>query len=581
MNMKSVAGLLLVLASVANAAPRLGVSSATVGPINTQPGQAGPTQTVQAYNLGDGSLTLTATASATWLSVTVGARTTCGQAAGGCYAVNIALNTASVPAGTYTEFITLSDQNAVDAPQDIAITVNTTGVQTSITAYTTPSGSVGSTGIFHVFTTGTGVRGAVATQSGGNWLSFLDGKSGLISSPAPWLIQVAAQAGQAPGTYTGTVVITGSTVATDNKTITVTLHVTASPIIQLNNSSTVRLSGFVGGSPQFSFVNFNNIGSGTLSITGAAASQPFLKGTVSGNSVLVAADPAGLAAGVYNGAITLTSNAANNAQISVRVQLLVGPAGQPLIFSGGVVNAANGATEAVSAGGIVAIYGNQLAPAGTLVTNSSTPLAKTLGGVQVLVGGVAAPLFFVTPGQINFQIPYTVTAGTTVQVVSNGQSGNIRSLGVNGNMARLLFFVSFISGNYGVIVNASDGSLTLPTGTVVGTFATHPAKPGDTIILYGIGFGQTSPAAVEGQASSSSPLQTIAGVTATFGGGFGGRATTVNSAFTGLTPTLVGLYQANVTIPADTPLGPSVPVTLVVNGVQTNNVNLAITATGR
>ena len=213
--------------------------------------------------------------------------------------------------------------------------------------------------------------------------------------------------------------------------------------------------------------------------------------------------------------------------------------------------------------------------------NASTPLAKTLGGAQVLVGGVAVPLYFVSPGQINFQIPYTVTSDTTVQVVSAGQNGNIRSLSVNGAMPRLLFFVSFIAGNYGVIVNSADGSLTLPTGTAVPGFATHPAKPGDTIVVYGIGFGATTPVAVEGQAATSSPLQRIDGTTATFGGGFGGNPVTVNSSFTGLTPTAVGLYQANVIIPATTPLGPAVPLTLKVNNVLTNNVTLAITATGK
>ena len=571
----------LALASAASAAPRLGLSTSAVGTINTLPGQAGPTQTVQAYNLGDGSLTLTATASASWLSATVGAKTSCTQAGGGCYAVSITLNTAPLAAGTYTEFVTLTDPNAVDSPQDIAVTVNTTGVPSAITAYTTAFGGTSSNAIFPVFTTGTGVKGTVTTNSGGNWLTFLDGKSGLISSPAPWLVQVATQSGQAPGTYTGTIAISGSSVATDNKTITVTLTVTSSPIIQLSNTSTVRLSTFQGGPTQYSFVNFNNLGGGTLAISAAVASQKFLTGTVSGNSVLVSADPTGLTPGIYNGNITITSNAANNSQISVPIQLVVAAPGQPVIFSGGVVNAANGAAEAVSQGDIVAIYGSQLAPTGTLATNATTPLAKTLGGVQVLVNGVAAPLFFVSPGQINFQIPYTVSGGVTVQVVSNGQNGNLRSLALNGAMPRLLFFVSFIQGNYGVIVNAADGSLTLPSGTNVPGFVSHPAKPGDTIVLYGIGFGQTSPVAVEGQASSSSPLQSIAGATATFGGGFGGRATSVNSGFTGLTPTAVGLYQANITVPADTPLGPSVPVTLTVNGIQTNTVNVAITATGK
>lgn len=581
MNAKFLAVLVLTLSSVASAAPKLGLSATSVGPINTQPGQAGPTQTLQAYNLGDGNLTLTATASASWLSATVGSKTACGQAAGGCYTISIALNTAAVPAGNYTEFITVSDPNAVDAPQDIAVTVNTNGVQSSITAYITPAGNTGSSAIFPVFTTGTGVKGTVTTASGGNWLGFVNGSGGIAQAAAPWLIQVTAQPGQAAGTYTGSVVISGSSVPSENKTVAVTLNVTNAPIIELNSRPTVRLSSYVGGSAQYSFVTFNNIGIGSLSITGATGSQPFLKGSVSGNSVLITADPAGLAEGIHNGAITLSSNAANNAQVSIPVQLVVGPTGKPLILSGGVVNSANGAAEAVAGGDIVSIYGTQLAPAGTAAQNASTPLAKTLAGVQVLVGGVAAPLFYVSPGQINFQVPYTMTSATTVQVVSNGQSGNLRSLGVTGAMPRLLFFVSFIAGEYGVIVNAADGSLPLPSGTVVPGFATHPAKPGDTLVIYGIGFGPTNPVAVEGQAASGSPLQTIAGATATFGGGFSGSQATVDSAFTGLTPTAVGLYQANVVIPEDAPLGQAVPLTLRVNEVPTNSVKLAITATGK
>jgi uncharacterized protein (TIGR03437 family) len=580
-NLKWTAVAMLAVASVASAAPRLGLSTTTVGTINTVPGQAGPSQVVQAYNLGDGNLSLAATSSASWLSATVGAKAGCGEAAGGCYAVTIALNTAEVPAGTYTEFITLVDPNAIDSPQDITVKVNTTGVPSSITSYTTAFGGFRSTEVFNIYTTGTGVKGTVTTQSGGNWLTFLSGSGGIVPAPSPWLIQVAAQSGQAPGTYTGTVVISGSSVPSDNKTITVTYTVTAAPIIQLNNTSTIRLTTYEGGGTQYSFVNFNNLGGGTLAITGATGSQKWLTGSVSGNSVLVAADPAGLSPGIYTGNITLASNAVNNSLVSVPVELVVAAAGQPLILSGGVVNAANGAAEAVSGGDIVAIYGNQLAPTGTAATNASTPLAKTLGGVQVLVNGTPAPLFFVSPGQINFQVPYTVNGTATVQVVSNGQNGNIRSLSVTGAMPRLLFFVSFIQGGYGIIVNAADGSLTLPSGTNVPGFASHPAKPGDTLVVYGIGFGPTSPVAVEGQASSSSPLQSIAGATATFGGAFSGRATSVDSAFTGLTPTAVGLYQANVPVPADTPLGPAVPLTLKVNGVLTNNVMVAISATGK
>ena len=581
---KSAAVLFLSLTSLLSAAPRLGLSTNAVGTINTTPGANGTTQTVQASNLGDGSLNLTAVASASWLSATIGARGTCAANGANCFAVSIALNTAALAAGTYTEFITLTDPAAVDSPQDIAVTVNTTGVPSSITAYVTPTGGVTPTALFNVFTTGTGVRGTVATQSGGNWLSFLSGSGGIVAAPSPWLIQVAAQVGLAPGTYNGAVVISGSSVPSDNKMVSVTMIVTSSPVIQLNNSSTIRLTGAQGGGPQYSVVTLNNTGQGTLAIAAAAGSAKFLTASLSGSSsLLITADPAGLAPGVYNGAVTVTSNAANNAQVSVPVELVVAPAGLPQILTGGIVNISTYAQEPVPAGGIAAIFGSQFAPTGTFAQLTSVPLPTTLGGTQVLVNGIPAPLFFVSPGQINFQVPYSLSAGSlnTVQVVASGTQGNLRALPVNGNSPRLLTKI----GAYGAIVNAADNSLAVPSTIKDAVFATHPSKPGDVIVIYGIGFGQTSPLAMEGQASNSgsaaSPLQIIRNVTVTFGGGFSGRASTVVPSFVGLTPTAAGLYQVNVTVPADTTLGPAVPVSIVVNGVQSNAVNLAITATGK
>ena len=578
----------LTLSAGLSAAPRLSLSTALLPTVAIPTGTTGPSQIVQAYNLGSGSLNLTASVSASWLAATVGSQTACAQATGGCYTVTIALNTASLAAGTYTEYVTLTDPNAVDSPQSIAVTVNTAPVPATLTAYVTQTQPLGSSpsSEFYIYTSGTGITGKVTTQSGGSWLQFLSGASGIIASPSPWIIEVAAQTGQAPGTYTGSVVISGSSVATDNKTINVTMIVTTAPIITLNANTTVQLSSFVGGPVQYGAVSFNNSASGTtLTVTGATASSSFLSATLSSpSSITIAANPAGLPVGVTSGTVTIASNAANNSQISIPVELTVAPAGMPMILTGGIVNAANFAAEPLSLGDIGSVFGTQLAPAGTNAINSSTPLATTLGGTQVLVNGVPAPLYYVGAGQINFQIPYGLTAGqlAVVQVVANGTAGNSRSVSISAGAPRDLNFNAFLAGNYGAIVNGLDGSLTLPCGTNIFGFKSHPAKPGDTIIIYGIGYGQTTPAAVEGQAApSTAPLETIGNVTATFGGGFTGRATNGNVLFSGLTPTAVGLYQVNVTVPSDSPLGALVPVTLLVNGVQSNPVYLAVSASGQ
>jgi uncharacterized protein (TIGR03437 family) len=566
----SVAALCLMSTPMLSASARLSLSTNIVGTVNIAPGTNG-SQTVQANNVGDGALNLTVGASATWLSATVGAAGSC---AGNCYSINIALNTAALAPGTYTEYITLSDPNAIDTPQDIAVTVNTAaGVPPAITAFMMPYGSTASGKIFPIYTSGTGAVGTVTTQSGGSWLQLL--------KDAPFDVQVEPLIGQSPGTYYGQVVISGSSVASDNQTIAVTQVITTAPILFLNNSSTIRMKSYPNGAAQNFAVTFANAGLGTLNIASASGSSAFLTATVtSSGSISVVVNPAGLAPGIYTGSVTLTSNAANNAQVSVPVEMVVYAVGQPLIYTGGIVNVANGASESVAQGDIVAIYGDQLSAVGTNAVNLTAPLATTLGNTQVLVNNVPAPLFFVSPGQINFQVPYTLPLGglTTVQVVTNGTAGNTRSLGVNALTPRILYFVSFVPGTMGVIVNSLDGSLTLPAGTNVPGYATHPAKPGDVVTIYAIGLGQTTSAATAGMPASTFPLQTVANVVATFGGLFFGRPTV--SLFTGLTPTMVGLYQINVKVPADTPLGPLVPVTIAVNGVETNTVNLAISASG-
>ena len=579
----STTSLLLTFSSLLCAAPRLGLSTNSVGSVIIQTGSNGPTQTVQAYNLGDGSLTLTVTSSASWLSATVGSQTACSQASGGCYPISIALNTASLAGGRYTEYLTVASANAIDAPQVISVTADTTGVPNSITAWLTPAGGGAATNTFPIYTLGTGIQGTVTTQ-GGNWLQLINGVTSIVPLQAPWLIAVNALASMSPGSYTGSVKFTGSSVASDNKTINVTVNVTNSPIISPNANATVQLTGYAGGPAATGTVSLVNESSASaLNVTATASSASFITATVSGSNIQISADPGSMAAGFYTGTVTLTSNAANNAQISIPVEFTVLPAGIPSITAGGIVNAATYTPESFAPGDVVAVFGLQFAPSGTAAVNASTPLATTLASTQVLVNGAPVPLYFVSPGQINFQVPYSLTPGqlATVQVMANGKASNIRSMGVTAVAPRVLFFLSFITGNYGVIVNNTDGSLTLPTGTVVPGYNCHPAKPGDVLTVYGIGFGQTSPAAVEGAAASGTQLENVSNVTVTMGGEFSGVYAMNAPLFAGLTPTAVGLYQVNVAVPSVSSFGNAVPTTILVNGQQSNTVYLAISANGK
>jgi len=569
---------LIALAPLLNAAPRLVLSATTVTPSPIRPGSNGPAQSVEAQNAGDGTLNLTAASTASWLSATIGSAQKCVVLTGTCDPVTITLATASLAAGSYTEFITLTDPNAVDSPQQIAVTVTIAGVPSSLTFYVGPAGSSNTSAVAYIYPA-SAVTGTVSIQSGSNWLSFVPAGSTFVALPNAISIEAG---GLSPGTYAGSVKISGSTAAADNITIAVTLDVTGGPVIDLTQISTAELFGAPGSGKVTSYFTFATTGGSALNITGATASGAFVSASVfSPSTIAITADPTGLAAGTYHGNVTISSNAANNAAVSVPVDFVVASAATPNISANGIVNPATFVAEPFSPGDIVAVFGNLFASPGTAATNPGLPpLATTLGSAQVLVNGTSAPLYYVSPTQINVQLPYSLTVGqtATLQVVAGGVKGNLRPITVAASTPRLLV----LSSGYALAFNLSDGSLPLPSSVAAPPYVTHPAKPGDILEFFAVGFGQTSPAAVEGAPATGTPLQYAPTTTVGFGGGiFAPPTVTVTPLFSGLTPTQVGLYQINVTVPANVPLGSAVTVNVTVGSGTANTVNVAISANGQ
>src|SRR5207248_2370416 len=128
---------------------------------------------------------------------------------GTCNAVAITLATASLTAGTYTEFITLTDPNAVDSPQQIAVTVTIAGVPTSLSFYVGPAGSSNQTAFTFIYPISP-ITGTVSTANGVNWLTFQPAGSTFV--PFPDAISVTTS-NLSPGINTGSVKISGSTAA--------------------------------------------------------------------------------------------------------------------------------------------------------------------------------------------------------------------------------------------------------------------------------------------------------------------------------------------------------------------------------
>jgi uncharacterized protein (TIGR03437 family) len=121
---------------------------------------------------------------------------------------------------------------------------------------------------------------------------------------------------------------------------------------------------------------------------------------------------------------------------------------------------------------------------------------------------------------------------------------------------------------YGVITNL-DYSRPMPAGSWPGV-TTHAAKAGDTLTLWTIGLGPTSPYVATGQAALVAPLAWLTSMpVVTFGGGVGGATATPQ--YAGLSPGYAGLYQVNVTIPDSVPTG-AVYVSLAFGDSTSNSV---------
>jgi uncharacterized protein (TIGR03437 family) len=182
--------------------------------------------------------------------------------------------------------------------------------------------------------------------------------------------------------------------------------------------------------------------------------------------------------------------------------------------------------------------------------------------------------------------------GTTVLTL---QTGNIISVQVAPSEPRLLQFALNSSGasiTPAAVTTVDNIVSENPVGTeyAIATFsdfvtypipttsgiASRPAKAGDTLIFYGLGFGQTSPPATEGVAVPGTA--TIANCTMVFETSVLPGAPNVSTTpqYCGLTPGSVGLYQVNVAVPVGTPTGSAVPVYLTIGTATSNSVNIAV-----
>ena len=243
---------------------------------------------------------------------------------------------------------------------------------------------------------------------------------------------------------------------------------------------------------------------------------------------------------------------------------------RPVITSnGGVVNGAS-FSPGIVAGSWTTIFGSNLASAlktwdGLIDAQGNFPTA--IDGVRVTIDGLPAFINFVSANQINLQAPALTRTGMVPVVVTTpgGTSETVMANVVREAPGLFLFTQSPV--RYPAVVRATDGRFIAPTGLFPGV-TTEPAKPGDILLLFGTGFGPTTPAVVPGRVfSGAAPLADLSALQVRIGG------MSVVPSFAGLSGS--GLYQFNVTVP-NLPDG-NHRIEMLINGQQIQaDVQLAV-----
>jgi uncharacterized protein (TIGR03437 family) len=301
---------------------------------------------------------------------------------------------------------------------------------------------------------------------------------------------------------------------------------------------------------------------------GAPVTNALVVAAFSNGDPPLALIPADTSTGTYSGTwtprataqqvtIVTTASATGFPTATMQISGQVTPNVAPILNQNGTLDAFAIAAEPgvpVSPGAIVQIYGSNLAAQPTPA--STIPLPFSLNQTSVFIGGLQAPLYFVSPGQINAQIPFELPAGKPYQVIvnANGELSSPNTIQLSPDAPGI---AQFAAGQ--IIAQHPDGSLVLETS---------PAAPNEYLVMYVAGMGLTNQTVASGTASPSTTLASaLDNVTLTLNG-----TPVTNIIYAGLTPTLVGLYQVNFQVPANVPNGDLVLMMTQTSGVSNSTI---------
>ena len=385
-----------------------------------------------------------------------------------------------------------------------------------------------------------------ATDSGGPWLSVT-----AQSATTPTFLSISyAVDGLTQGTYTGHITV-GITGTSATLTIPVTLQVIADSVQLLAAPTSLTFSAVAGGpDPPAQSINVTVAGLNRL-FQVAVSSPPNGKWlTVAPSAALtpatlsVAVTAKDLPAATYSGSLTMAVSGLPNGSVTIPVTFNIQAAAQrPTISAGGVVDAAGG-RPAIAPGTWVSLFGTAFSATSrpwrdTDFQNGRLP--TSLDGVSVTIDGKPAAVAFISPTQINVLAADDTITGLVPVVVKNTVGASDSVLALQQTAAPALF--EFPGGKYAAAVHV-DGSYIASSALVQaqGLKGGTPAHVGETIVLFGTGFGATQPP-ISATALVTTPLPIAH--PEEFSLRIGGVDASI--AYAGLISP--GLYQFNVVVP--------------------------------
>jgi uncharacterized protein (TIGR03437 family) len=369
----------------------------------------------------------------------------------------------------------------------------------------------------------------------------------------------------AAGYYEGDVEITGGSIALAIPYLYLVSTGTANDIFPIAGNEDV---GFTGQTNSQGFSAVKVVDAYGVAMSGLAVTWSALNGGAISNEEATTNSE-----GIARATFTLGSTANQTYQYTAAVSGVTAltfnetAIAQPTIGAGGVVNAASFTLgQGIAPGSLVAIFGTGLSAVSSAEA-SYTPLPISMPassvGLPTSVGfdasgvSVPAPLLYVSPGQVNIQVPWELSNQTSAQMKVNIEplNGALFSVPIAAYSPACFTF-------NGIAIAQNIPSFSLVTSS-------NPAVPGQYIVLYCTGLGpvNNTPATGAPAADATSTTTSQAQVS------IGGQSATVS--FSGLAPGLVGVYQLNVQVPASVSPGTQ-PLVLSIGGVQSATVSIPI-----